>query len=173
MRQCVEDPNTSSPPFTQIRFFFFFHRSSPRSCYHIATTARGSPPQPMQEGRLQPRLGAREPPRRCYLFPLAPTPAAAATACIRGYTSKVIYIFSFFRFFSDHCRDLFSPHARSSNPHLSTVPRPSPLASPATAIASFAGTQVKICFFFSFFCSFFDQCYRYPFYPPPQDLKPP
>src|SRR6266702_1171439 len=149
-RQCVEDLNTSSPPFTQIRFFFFFHRSSSRSCYHIATTARGSPPQPMQEGRLQPHLGAREPPRRRYLFPLAPTPTAAATACIRRYASKVIFFFSFFLFFSDHCRDLFSPHARSSNPHLSTVPRPSSLASPAAAIASFVGTQVKICFFFFF-----------------------
>src|SRR6266702_8309920 len=33
--QCIEDLNTLSPPFTQIRFFFFFHRSSLRSCYHI------------------------------------------------------------------------------------------------------------------------------------------
>src|SRR6266702_2679523 len=173
MHQCVEDLNTSSPPFIQIQFFFFFHRSSSRSCYHIATTARGSPPQPMQEGRLQPHLGAREPPRRRYLFPLAPTPTAAATACIRRYASKVIFFFSFFRFFSDHCRDLFFPHARSSNPHLSPVPRPSSLASPAAAIASFVGTQVKICFFFSFFRSFSDQCYRDPLYPTCRDLKPP
>src|SRR6266702_4183795 len=122
MHQCVEDLNTSSPPFTQIWFFFFFHRSSSRSCYHIATTARGSPPQPMQEGRLQPHLGARKPPCRHYLFPLAPTPAAAATACIRGYTSKVIFFFSFFRFFSYPCSYLFSPHAVFSNPPLSTIP---------------------------------------------------
>src|SRR6266702_4032541 len=56
---------------------------------------------------------------------------------------------------------LFTPRAGSSNPHLSTMRRPSSLASPATAIASFAGTQVKICFFLFFsFRSFSDQCYR-------------
>src|SRR6266702_5835339 len=83
-----------------------------------------------------------------------------------------MFFFFFFHFFSDHCRDLFSPHARSSNPHLSTMPRPSSLASPAITIASFVGTQVKICFF-SFFHSFSDQCYRDPLYPTRQDLKPP
>src|SRR6266702_4437740 len=56
---------------------------------------------------------------------------------------------------------LFTPRAGSSNPHPSTVRRPSSLASPAAAIASFAGTQVNICFFLFFsFCSFSDQCYR-------------
>src|SRR6266702_2962422 len=114
--QCIEDLNTSSPPFTQIWFFFFFHCLSSRSCY--ATTAWGSPPQPMQEGQLQPHLGAHEPPHHHYLFPLAPTPAATATTCIHRYASKVMFFFFFFRFFSDHCRDLFSPHAGSSNPHL-------------------------------------------------------
>src|SRR6266571_5726973 len=33
--QCIEDLNTSLPSFTQIQFFFFFHHSSLRSCYHI------------------------------------------------------------------------------------------------------------------------------------------
>src|SRR6266702_3877692 len=143
--QCIEDLNTLSPPFTQIRFFFFFHRSSFTA--HLRgvattspTTTQGSPPQPTQEGQLQPRLGARKPPRCRYLFPLAPTPAAAATACIHRYASKVMFFFFFFRFFSDHCRHLFSPHATSSNPHLSTIPRPSSLASPAVTIASFTGT---------------------------------
>src|SRR6266702_3515907 len=61
----------------------------------------------------------------------------------------ISFLFSFFRFFSDQCcRDLFSPHAGSSTPHLSTVRRPSNLASPAAAIA---GTQGKICFFCLFF----------------------
>src|SRR6266571_1628211 len=92
---------------------------------------------------------------------LSPHTCRCRHACIRGYASKVMFFFFFFRFFSDHCRDLFSPHAGSSNPHLSTVPRPSSLASPAAAIASFAGTQVKICLFlFFFFRSFSDQCYR-------------
>src|SRR6266702_2968824 len=61
---------------------------------------------------------------------------------------KLCFFSSFFRFFSHYCRDLFSPHARSSNPHLSTVCRHSNLASPAATIA---GTQVKICFFRFFF----------------------
>src|SRR6266568_2270978 len=56
---------------------------------------------------------------------------------------------------------LFTPRAGTSNPHPSTMPHPSSLASPAAAIASFAGTQVKICFFLFFsFCSFSDQYYR-------------
>src|SRR6266702_1123874 len=85
---------------------------------------------------------------------------------------KLCFFSSFFRFFSDQCcRDLFSPHAGSSNPHLSIVRRPSNLASPAAAIA---GTQVKICFFrLFFFRSFFDQCYRDPLYPTCRVLNPP
>src|SRR6266568_3612255 len=78
-----------------------------------------------------------------------------------------MFFFFFFCFFSDQCcRDLFSPHAGSSNPHLSTVRRPSNLASPAAAIA---GTQVKICFS----RSLFDQCYRDPLYPTRRVLTPP
>src|SRR6266702_4272607 len=56
---------------------------------------------------------------------------------------------------------LFTPRAGSSNPHPSTTPRPPRLTSPAAAIASFAGMQVKICFFLFFsFRSFSDQYYR-------------
>src|SRR6266568_2348642 len=56
---------------------------------------------------------------------------------------------------------LFTPCTGFLNPHPSTVPHPSRLASPTTAIASFTGTQVKICFFLFFsFRSFSDQCYR-------------
>src|SRR6266702_602387 len=66
-----------------------------------------------------------------------------------------MFFFFFFCFFSDQCcRDLFSLHARSSNPHLSTMPHPSSLTIPATPFASFTGTQVKICFFFLFFIPF-------------------
>ena len=90
MRQCVEDPNTSSPPFTQIRFFFFFHRSSPRSCYHIRYHCTGITSTAYARGTTTTR--------RRYLFPLAPTPAAAATACIRRYASKVMFFFFFFLF---------------------------------------------------------------------------
>src|SRR6266702_4632474 len=69
-----------------------------------------------------------------------PSPPAAI-ACIRGHASKVMFFFFFFRLFSAQGgRDLFSPHAGSSPPPPSTVPRPSSLASPAAAIASFAGT---------------------------------
>src|SRR6266702_1670004 len=71
---------------------------------------------------------------------------------LRARAERYVFFFFFFRFFSDQCcRDLFSPHAGSSNPHLSTVRRPSSLATPAAAIASFTGTQVKICFFRFFF----------------------
>ncbi len=62
-------------------------------------------------------------------------------------TSKVMFFSSFFRFFSDHCRDLFSPHAGFSNPPPLHHASPLKPASPAAAIASFAGTQVKLCFF--------------------------
>ncbi len=70
---------------------------------------------------------------------------------------KESYVFFLlFHFFSDQCcRDLFSPHTRSSNPHLSTVHHPSSLISPTTTIASFAGMQVKICFFCFFFLFLF------------------
>src|SRR6266702_3750068 len=99
MRWGLEHPRRH--PLPRYDFFFFFHRSPSSSCYHTATTPRGPSPQPTQEGRLQPRLGARKPPRRCCLFPLAPTPTAAI-ACTRGHASKVMFFFFFFRFFSDH-----------------------------------------------------------------------
>src|SRR6266702_1729820 len=142
----------TSPPFTQIRFFFSSFTARLRvAATTPATTPWGPSPQPTQEGRLQPHLGACKLPCHCCLFPLAPTPTAAI-ACTRRHASKVMFFFFFFHFFSDQCcRDLFSPHAGSSNPHLSTVRHPSNLASPAAAIA---GTQVKICFFCFFFVPF-------------------
>src|SRR6266702_2768309 len=74
------------------------------------------------------------------LCPLSLPSPPATIACIHRHASKVMFFFSFFHFFSDQCcRDLFSPHAGSSNPHLFTMPRPSSLTSPTTAIASFAG----------------------------------
>src|SRR6266702_3658185 len=74
-----------------------------------------------------------------------------------------MFFVSFFVSFLTIAETSFPPHARSSSPHLSTVPCPSSLASPTAAIASFIGTQVKICLFlFFFFCSFSDQCYRDP-----------
>src|SRR6266702_7073072 len=127
----------TSPPFTQIRFFFSSFTARLRvAATTPATTPWGPSPQPTQEGRLQPRLGARKLPRCCCLFPLAPTPTTAI-ACTRRHASKVMFFFFFFRFFSDHSRDLFSPHPRSSDPHLSTMPRPPNPPSPPTAIASF------------------------------------
>src|SRR6266571_172156 len=98
----------TSPPFTQIRFFFSSFTARLRvAATTPATTPWGPSPQPTQEGRLQPRLGARKLPRRCCLFLLAPTPTTTI-ACTRGHASKVMFFFFFFRFFSDHWRDLFS-----------------------------------------------------------------
>ncbi len=164
----------SVPPASQLRchllprYGFFTARLRGAAATTPATTARGPPPQPTQEGRLRPRLEARKPPGRRCLFPSAPTPAAAI-ACISGHK----FFSSFFRFFSDHCRDLFSPHAGFSNPP--PLHRASPLkpASPAAAIASFAGTQVKLCFFSSFFRFFSDQCCRDLFSPHAGFSNPP
>src|SRR6266702_14300 len=63
-----------------------------------------------------------------------PSPPAAI-ACICRHTSKVMFFFFFFLFFSYlFYRDLFSPHARPSHPHLSTVPCPSSLTSPPSPL---------------------------------------
>src|SRR6266702_287093 len=55
---------------------------------------------------------------------------------ICGNTSYVFFIL----FLTNFTETLFTPLAGSSNPHLFTMPRPSSLTSPTTAIASFAGT---------------------------------
>src|SRR6266702_2651705 len=142
----------TSPPFTQIRFFFSSFTARLRvAATTPATTPWGPSPQPTQEGRLQPRLGARKLPRCCCLFPLAPTPTAAI-ACTRRHASKVMFFFFFFHFFSDHWRDLFSPHARSSNPHPSTMP--------CHFHCLIHGHISKYMFFFFFFHFFSDQCCR-------------
>src|SRR6266571_4317817 len=104
---------------------------------------------------LFPTCRVLKPPPLHHTSPLKPCKSRRRHCLIRGHISNICFFSSFFCFFSDQCcRDLFSPHAGSSNPHLSTVPRPSSLASPPAAIASFAGTQVKICFFFLFFVPF-------------------
>src|SRR6266702_1821722 len=84
---------------------------------------------------------------------LAPTPATA----IAPFAGTQVMFFSFLSFFVSFLSSVAEtsfPHMRVLKPHLSTVRRPSNLASPAAAIASFAGTQVKICFFLLFFVSF-------------------
>src|SRR6266581_3914432 len=127
---------------------------------------------PVLQRPLFPPCRVLKPPPLHRTSPLKPRKSRRRHCLIRGHISKICFFSSFFRFFSDQCcRDLFSPHAGSSNPHLSTVRRPSNLASPAAAIA---GTQVKICLFrFFFFRSFFDQCYRDPLYPTRRVLNPP
>src|SRR6266702_479963 len=105
----------------------------------------------MQEGRLQPHLGACKLPCHCCLFPLAPTPTTAI-ACTRRHASKVMFFFFFFCFFSDHWRDLFSPPARSSNPHPSTIP--------CHCHFLIHRHVSKYMFFFFFFRFFSDQCCR-------------
>src|SRR6266702_2894925 len=107
-RKCVGNLNTLVATLYPDMIFF----SSFTTCLRVAatiptTTPQGPSPQPMQEGRLQPHLGACKPPRRCCLFPLAPTPTAAI-ACTHRHASKVMFFFFFFCFFSNHWRDLFS-----------------------------------------------------------------
>src|SRR6266702_8833346 len=102
------------------------------------------------ERPLFPTCQVLRPPPLHHASPLKPRNSHHCHCLIRRHVSKDMFFFpSFFHFFSDQCcRDLFSPHARSSNPHLSTMHHPSNLASPTAAIT---GTQVKICFFVSFF----------------------
>src|SRR6266702_1138885 len=144
MRQCVEDVNILIATFYPDTGFFLL---SPLVFKELLP--HGDHLHSLRKRMTTTPSGGTQTTTLPFLFSLAPTPAATI-ACIRGPV-KLCFFFSFFRFFSDHCRDLFSPHAGSSNPHLFTMPRPSSPASPATAIASFADTQVKICFFLFFF----------------------
>src|SRR6266571_5181439 len=88
-------------PLPRYDFFSSFTAHLQVAATTPATTPQGPSPQPMQEGQLQPHLGARKPPHCCCLFPLAPTPTTTI-ACTCGHTSKVMFFFFFFRFFSDH-----------------------------------------------------------------------
>src|SRR6266702_3490505 len=116
----------TSPPFTQIRFFFSSFTARLRvAATTPATTPWGPSPQPTQEGRLQPRLGARKLPRRCCLFPLAPTPTAAI-ACTRGHASKVMFFFFFFSFLFFFFSFLFLPLERPLFPTCRVL-KPPPL----------------------------------------------
>src|SRR6266702_2005257 len=122
-------------PLPRYDFFFFFHCSSLSSCYHSTGTISTAYARGMTatlSGGMQtttPLLPlSLSPPH-----PLLPLPALVGTQV------KLCFFSSFFHFFSDHWRDLFSPHAGSSNPHLSTMPCPSSLTSLTTAIASFTG----------------------------------
>src|SRR6266702_2714385 len=161
----------SLPPFTQIRFFFFFHHSSSSSCYHSCYHSMGTISTAYARGMTATPSGGTQTTTPLLPLSLSPPHPPSPLPALTGTQVKLCFFSSFFRFFSDHWRDLFSPHAGSSNPHLSTVRRPSNLASPAATIA---GTQVKICFFrLFFFRSFFDQCYRDPLYPTRRVLNPP
>ena len=127
-------PTAAIAPFAgmQVMFFsfLFFHPFSDQ-CYRDSLYPMHRVPQNPASPHIIPTT---------VLCPSSLPSPPAAIACIRGHTSKAMFSFSFFHFFSDQCcRDLFFPHAGSSNPHLSTVPHPSSLTSPAATIASFAG----------------------------------
>jgi len=100
MHPCIEDLNTSSPPFTQMQFFFFFHRLSLRSCYHIHYHCMG----------------------------------IASTAYARGMTTTPS---GGMRTTTPPLPLSLSPHTHHCCHHLHSQ-----------------GTQVKLCFFSSFFISF-------------------
>src|SRR6266702_119218 len=96
MHQCVEDLNTIVATLhPDMIFFSSFTAHLQGAATPPTTTPQGPPPQPTQEGQLQPHLGACKPPCCHCLFPLAPTPAAAI-ACIRRHASKVMFFFSSF-----------------------------------------------------------------------------
>src|SRR6266702_5697600 len=85
---------------------------------------------------------------------------------------KLCFCSSFFRFFPDHWRDLFSPHAGSSNPHLHCASPLKPCKSHHCHCLICGHVSKYMFFSFLFFHSFFDQCYRDPLYPTRQALNP-
>ncbi len=124
-------PTAAIAPFVGTQVMFVFFRPFSNQCYRDSLYPMHRVPQNPASPHIIPTT---------VLCPSSLPSPPAAIACIRGHTSKAMFSFSFFHFFSDQCcRDLFSPHAGSSNPHLSTVPHPSSLTSPAATIASFAG----------------------------------
>src|SRR6266702_5902681 len=135
-------------PLPRYDFFFFFHCSSSSSCYHSHYHSMGTISTAYARGTTAIPSGGMQTTTPLLPLSLSPPHPPPPLPALVGMQVKLCFFSSFFCFFFDHLMDLFSPHARSSNPHLSTVRRPSNLASPAAAIA---GTQVKICFFVSFF----------------------
>ncbi len=128
-------------------FFFFFHCSSLSSCYHSHYHSTGTISTAYTRGMTAtPSRGTQT---TMPLLPLSLSPHTHCCHCLHLQACKLCFFSSFFHFISDQCcRDLFSPHAGFSNPHLSTMRHLSNLASPTTTIT---GMQVKICFFCFFF----------------------
>ncbi len=106
-------------------------------------------------------------------LPLSLSPHTCCRHCLHLWAQVKLCFFLLFCFFSDHCRDLFSPHARFSNPPPLHHALPLKPTSPTTTIALFVGTQVKLCFFSSFFHFFSDQCCRDLFSPHAGFSNPP
>src|SRR6266568_1991510 len=106
-------------------------------------------------GSSNPRLSTHNP--HHHALPLKPC-NPAAIACIHGHASKVMFFF-FFLFFVSFLTSV----AETSFPHMpgpQTPTSPPCLAPQASQVLppplpAFAGTQVTICFFFSFFSFLF------------------
>ncbi len=145
MGKCATSLATSLPPFTQIWFFHHLSsRSCYHTCYHCTGTtstayARGAtmtpsggtqttmPPLPLS---LSPHTHCRHclhlwaQVKLCFFLlffvsflTIAETSFPHMPGSQSPHLSTVPFFFFFFRFFSDQCcRDLFSPHARFSNP---------------------------------------------------------
>src|SRR6266581_189192 len=153
MGKCATSLATSLPPFTQIRFF---HRSSSRSCcYHTRYHCTGTTSTAYARGATTTPSGGTQtttPP-----LPLSLSPYTRRRHCLHSRAQvKLCFFLLFFVSFLSIAETSFPPMPGSQTPPLSPVPRPSSLASPAAAIAPFAGTQVKLCLFLFFFRSFSD-----------------
>ncbi len=133
---------------------FLLLKSSLRNCYHTHRCCMGTTATAYARGMTtQPHPWVCKPPCCHRILPLAPTPAATIASFVG--TQVMFFSFLFFvPFLTNLTETLFTPHARSSNPHLSTMCHPSILTSPAAAIACIRRHASKDKFFFLLFFSF-------------------
>src|SRR6266581_2399646 len=128
---------------------------------------------PVLQRPLFPTCRVLKPPPLHRTSPLKPRKSRRRHCLIRGHISKICFS-SFFVSFLTSVAETSFPHM----PGPQTPTSPPCLAPQASQVLlpplpAFAGTQVKISFFFLFFHFFSDQCYRDPLYPTRWVLKPP
>src|SRR6266702_2101965 len=128
--QCIEDLNTSLPPFTQIQFFFFFYHLSSRSCYHIhyhcmgitssayargmTTTPSGGTQTTMPPLPLFPTCQFLNPPPLYHPSPLKPCKSRCHHCLIHRHISKICFFSSFFVSFLTSVTETSFPHITGS-----------------------------------------------------------
>ena len=109
--KCATSLATSLPPFTQIRFF---HRLSSRSCYHTRYHCTGTTSTAYTRGATTTPSGGTQ--TTTLLLPLSLSPHTRHHHCLHSWAQVKLCFFLLFRFFSDHCRDLFFPTCQVLKP---------------------------------------------------------